>query len=182
MIFVLRSVPVRFFIFAASLSFGYSIDRISFDNGTSIEVQVLEQNKSFVRYLDSNGKTNTLYKNEIKKLELGANLDKFYDAAMEETDPDAKINYLVKSTQRFPNERYNFTALIELYLSRGKLPQAGALLTNAALSNPAFDPLYTLYLFRTGEPAKAAAFLSTLALSNRNPKEASEIEILRSWV
>ncbi|MBL8993629.1 MAG: hypothetical protein JNM63_09830 [Spirochaetia bacterium] len=128
----------------------FGLDRLTFDDERTQSVTIIRQSRDKIVFVDADGKTNTLFKAEIKRIEPGFGEDRFYDSALEETNTVRKILLLRKSVERFPNDVRNHDLLIRLLLSESDTNAAASYLKRPQLRGPPARILWSLYYLRTG--------------------------------
>lgn len=94
---------VLFILLAASLT---ALDRITVDDGSTVECTIISQSAESVTF-EVNGEQRTLPKSDIKNIELDIDVDKFYNAAVNENDREKKKRYLKRSIELFPASKKN---------------------------------------------------------------------------
>jgi hypothetical protein len=156
-------------------------DRISFEDGTVLTVNIVEQTDETFTYLDEKGASNTVYKSELKGVEFKIGEDKFLQAALEETDSARQILLLEKSVNRFPKDRVNHNMLARCYLREMQLPKANGLLTNRALDNPGFDLARVMYHLKTTNSDLALKTLGRLSRRRWDDTQRMQAAILESF-
>ncbi len=180
----LKKLSKSFFVAVALLLLSavplFSIDRLLLDDWTTLDVRIINQNAESVTYVQEDGKTNVVSKAEIRGIQLNVAEDKFYSAALEESDPDRQILLLKKSTERYPKDRANINLLVRVYLKEMQLENAAKYLTNASLAHPGFDLLKVLWTLKAADGRKADALIPGLNRKGWGPAQRMQEGLLQS--
>ncbi len=157
-----------------------ALDRLTFDDERTHSVTIIRQSRDRITFIDAEGKTNTLFKAEIKRIEPGFGEDRFYEAAVEETNAEKKINLLRRSVERFPRETKNHDLLIRVLLSRSETQAARNLLSQPHLRGAPFHLLHSLYFVKSGNLLLARSHLDRAVPRAGQTNLRVELKILRS--
>ncbi|MBI4977278.1 MAG: PEGA domain-containing protein [Spirochaetes bacterium] len=153
-------------------------DRITLDNGDIIECSIVSQTNDMLTYAQ-NGVQKQLDKSKLKKLELDIDIDKYYLAAMQESDPKLKLLYLRKSKTHFPENTKSRAQLSQLLVLKGERKEAAELCSNQNV--PEFAVSRALIALTEGRANDAIDTLSGIDETKLEDSDRAALVVTRSF-
>lgn len=153
-------------------------DYLVLESGEELMVDIIDQTPKSVTF-KVDGQARTVTKDEIRKVELAIDGDRFYQASLRITNRERKKFILEKSVRFFPNDVSNRLALGQIDLALSQYESLRSVLS------PLQDPLAKLLLNHAdlreiGGTRPASNVLST-RIKMKGAEASPYVELLTSW-